>query len=159
MTMADSIAVMNRGRIEQLGTPDELYERPATAFVAGFLGVSNLLYGSAASDGLVRLDAGGEIRVAPSAMNGRTGRVAVGVRPEKLRLGPGEANRLTGRVVETAYVGVSTQYVVETAHGRVQVYVQNTEPGAAHAARGEEVTLSFSPDVAFVVEPAKEVEE
>ena len=56
MTMADAIAVMNKGRIEQLGPPSDLYERPATAFVAGFLGVSNLLHGSVVGPGRVRLD-------------------------------------------------------------------------------------------------------
>jgi spermidine/putrescine transport system ATP-binding protein len=100
----------------------------------------------------VRLDAGGEVRVTEEALRGRSGRVAVGVRPEKIRLGPGEANELRGRVVESAYVGVATQYVVETAHGRIQVYVQNAEAGAADASRGDEVTLSFRPEVAFVVE-------
>ena len=159
MTMADTIAVMSRGKVEQLGSPGELYERPQTAFVAGFLGVSNLLHGTAAGDGVVRLDGGGEVRVPPAALDGRSGRVAVGVRPEKIRLGDSEPNRLAGRVVETAYVGVSTQYVVETGAGAVQVYVQNAEPGAATAARGQQVTVSFSPDAAFVVDPAEEVDQ
>src|SRR6266496_4331438 len=97
MTMADTIAVMSNGRIEQRGTPDELYERPQTGFVAGFLGVSNLLLGTVA-DGVVRLDGGGEVRVRPEALAGRSGRVAVGVRPEKIRVGPGEANELQGRI-------------------------------------------------------------
>ena len=61
MTMADTIAVMNGGRIEQLGTPAELYERPRTAFVAGFLGKSNLLEGTVAGDGLIRLADGSEL--------------------------------------------------------------------------------------------------
>ena len=113
MTMADAIAVMNKGRIEQLGPPTELYEKPATAFVAGFLGVSNLLHGSVAGPGRVRLDTGDEI----AADSGdRAGRAAVGIRPEKIRIGPpGEGeNSLAGTVKETAYVGVATQYVVET---------------------------------------------
>jgi spermidine/putrescine transport system ATP-binding protein len=80
------------------------------------------------------------------------------VRPEKIRLGPGEVNELAGRVVESAYVGVSTQYVIETAHGRVQVYVQNADPVATGAVAGEEVVLSFAPSSVFVVEPSKEVE-
>src|SRR2546427_1400545 len=71
MTMADGIAVMNRGRIEQLGTPDELYEHPRTAFVAGFLGVSNLLDGTVAGDGLVRLAGRGGRRVWPPPPPGR----------------------------------------------------------------------------------------
>jgi len=159
MTMADAIAVMNRGRLEQLGAPDELYERPRTPFVAGFLGASNLLAGSASGNGLVRLDAGGEVRVAAAALAGRSGRVAVGVRPEKIRLGAAEVNRLTGRVAEVAYLGVATQYVVETAHGPIQVYVQNADRGARAAAPGQGVTLSFSPDAVFVVELTEEVEQ
>jgi spermidine/putrescine transport system ATP-binding protein len=160
MTMADRIAVMSHGRIEQLGVPDELYERPATAFVAGFLGVSNLLYGRVTGPGTVALDAGGEVHATAEALAGRSGRVAVGVRPEKIRLGPGEANQLAGRIAETAYVGVATQYVVETASGAVHVYVQNTQAAARPAARGDEVTLSFSPEVVFVVDAStQEVEE
>jgi spermidine/putrescine transport system ATP-binding protein len=152
MTMADSIAVMNRGRIEQLGAPEELYERPATPFVAGFLGVSNLLPGTVAGDGLIRLDGGGEVRVQAGATNGHTGRVAVGVRPEKIRLGAAEPNVIEGRVTETAYIGVATQYVVETRHGSVQVFAQNADPRTAHAKAGDAVALSFHPDAAFVVQ-------
>ena len=159
MTMADAIAVMSRGRIEQLGTPDELYERPQTTFVAGFLGISNLLDGVVAGDGLVRLDAGGEVRVPPSAVAGRSGRVAVGVRPEKIRFGPGEANVIEGRVSERAYVGVATQYVVDTPHGPVTVYIQNVDSGAAAPLPGDPVTLSFSPDAVFVVDRTQEADQ
>ncbi|HWC32994.1 MAG TPA: ABC transporter ATP-binding protein, partial [Actinomycetota bacterium] len=130
MTMADRIAVMHDGRIEQLGTPHELYERPETAFVAGFLGVSNLLQGSAGSDGVVRLDAGGDIVVRAGARDGRRGRGAVGIRPEKVRLGPGEQNVLEGTIAERSYIGVSTQYIVETPAGSITVYSQNVQPGA-----------------------------
>ena len=129
MTMADTIAVMNRGQIEQLGAPAELYERPATAFVAGFLGVSNLLRGTVTAPDRVRIEAGDELRV---PLAGRTGDVAIGVRPEKLRLGPpreGE-NALSGTVKETAYVGVATQYIVTTGAGDLVVYAQNRDGGA-----------------------------
>jgi spermidine/putrescine transport system ATP-binding protein len=152
MTMADGIAVMNKGRIEQLGSPDELYERPETPFVAGFLGVSNLLPGTVAGPDLVRLDDGTQVHVAPEALHGRTGRVAVGIRPEKIRIDGGEANTLPGTVEESAYVGVATQYVVETASGRLTVYVQNVRPGAEGAAPGDRLTLSWSPDATFVVD-------
>ncbi len=156
MAMADSIAVMNRGRIEQLGAPHELYERPRTAFVASFLGVSNLLAGVADGDGLVRLDRGGQVRVGQAALAGRSGRVAVGVRPEKIRLGAVEENCLSGRIVEVAYLGVATQYVVDTDHGSVQVYVQNADRGTPAATPGQGVILSFSPDAVFVVPIDKE---
>ena len=85
MTMADTIAVMNGGRVEQLGDPAELYDRPRTEFVAGFLGVSNLLRGTVTAPDRVRIETGDELRV---PLAGRTGDVAVGVRPEKFRLGP-----------------------------------------------------------------------
>jgi spermidine/putrescine transport system ATP-binding protein len=157
MTMADTIAVMSGGRIEQLGAPSELYERPATAFVAGFLGVSNLLYGTVSGGESIRLDAGGELRVSRTALAGKSGRVAVGVRPEKIRIGPAELNRLDGRVTERAYVGVATQYMVDTAHGPIQVYVQNLEPGVQDGLPGGSVTVSFSPEAVFVVPRTQEV--
>jgi len=157
MTMADTIAVMSGGRIEQLGAPSELYERPATAFVAGFLGVSNLLYGTVSGGDSIRLDAGGELRVSRTALAGKSGRVAAGVRPEKIRIGPAELNRLDGRVTERAYVGVATQYMVDTAHGPIQVYVQNLEPGVQDGLPGGSVTVSFSPEAVFVVPRTQEV--
>ena len=85
--------------------------------------------------------------------------MAVGVRPEKIRLGPEELNRLEGRVTEVAYVGVATQYVVRTDHGSVQVYLQNSDPGSRALNAADGVTLSFSPDVAFVVADTEEVDE
>jgi spermidine/putrescine transport system ATP-binding protein len=151
--------VMSGGRIEQLGSPSELYERPRTAFVAGFLGVSNLLYGTVAGETSVQLEAGGEVRVTREALAGRTGRIAVGVRPEKVRLAGGERNTFSGRVAEVAYVGVSTQYIVETVAGPVTVYVQNAEPGAAGIPPGGPVELSFSPESAFVVDTTLRVKE
>ncbi len=148
MTMADRIAIMNDGRIEQLGAPAELYEHPRTAFVAGFLGASNLLQGTVAGMDLVRLSDGTVVRVPTETLRGRSGYISIGVRPEKIRLGDGEQNRLRGRVVESAYVGVSTQYVIETPAGTIAVYVQNAEPGVREVS-GE---VSWSPDSTFVVD-------
>jgi spermidine/putrescine transport system ATP-binding protein len=158
MTMADQIAVMNRGRIEQLGTPTELYERPRTAFVARFLGASNLLPGTVSGKGVVRLDGGGgEVRIAPEALPESGSRIAVGIRPEKLAFGARDGgNRLAGTVVESAYVGVATQYLVDTPSGRLTVYVQNVEPGANAVATGLPVELSFDPEAAFVVDYSEE---
>jgi spermidine/putrescine transport system ATP-binding protein len=149
MTMADTIAVMNGGHIEQLGAPQELYERPATAFVAGFLGVSNLLPGVVEGPDAVRLDTGELIR---ARVNGRAGRVAAGVRPEKITLGSGGgANELAGTVSESAYIGVATQVVVRTAAGTVQVFAQNIDSGGRVPAAGENIVLSWAPDSTFVV--------
>jgi spermidine/putrescine transport system ATP-binding protein len=149
MTMADTIAVMNGGHIEQLGAPQELYERPATAFVAGFLGVSNLLPGVVEGSDAVRLDTGDVIR---ARVNGRSGRVAAGVRPEKITLGSGGgSNELAGTVSESAYIGVATQVVVRTAAGTVQVFAQNIDSGGRVPAAGENIVLSWAPDSTFVV--------
>jgi len=150
MTMADAIAVMNRGRIEQLGPPQELYERPATAFVAGFLGISNLLAGTVEGTDAVRLESGEVVR---AAVNGLSGRIAAGVRPEKIALGPGGGeNELGGTVSETAFIGVGTQVVVQTGAGVVQVFAQNIGSGAELPGRGSPVTLSWSRDATFVVD-------
>jgi spermidine/putrescine transport system ATP-binding protein len=154
MTMADRIAVMSGGRIEQLGAPDELYERPTTPFVAGFLGISNLLPGVVEGRDAVRLESGALVR---AQVDGRTGPVSAGVRPEKITLGPGGGeNELEGKVVETAYIGVATQVVVETKAGTVHVFAQNIGAGAPVLPPGSSLTLSWSPDSTFVVEQAKE---
>jgi spermidine/putrescine transport system ATP-binding protein len=152
MTMADQIAVMNHGRIEQLGTPTELYETPATAYVASFLGHSNLIPGTVSGAETVRLRSGPEVRVRRGALAGRTGEVAVGIRPEKIELGNGQANALDGVIVEEAYVGVATQYIVDTDCGRLTVYRQNASPGLNGAAPGQRLTLSWSPESTFVVD-------
>jgi spermidine/putrescine transport system ATP-binding protein len=154
MTMADSIAVMNAGHIEQLGSPDDLYEHPATPFVARFLGVSNLLKGVAEGDGVVRLKDGTVVH-APSAGD-RHGPVAVGIRPETIHLGAGEQNSLAGEIRERAYIGVSTQYIVDTSHGPITVYVQNTDRSAGAIQPGGQVTISWSPDATFVVDSEEE---
>ncbi len=166
MTMSDRIAVMREGKIEQLGRPEELYERPATSFVAGFLGVSNLLDGEVVgrTGELVdiRLGDGTLVRAPVAATNGDT-RVRVGVRPEKLRVTPGGAdgprsgenfNALEGTVLDASYIGVSTQYIVQTAEGhKLTVYAQNLETSGASEvlADGQAVQLSWKPQHTFVI--------
>jgi len=161
MTMADRIAVMNSGRIDQLGSATELYERPATAFVAGFLGVSNLLNGSVEGESRVALDAGGTVRVAGDVLAGRRGRVAVGIRPEKIRVvapgaPPEEDNILEGTVAERSYVGVATQYVVATPAGSVTVYQQNTHVAGQPFSEGDRVAVAWSPETTFVLDASEE---
>ena len=157
MTMADAIAVMNKGRIEQLGPPTELYEKPASAFVASFLGVSNLLHGSVEGPDAVRLESGELVRV---QVDGRTGPVAAGVRPEKITIGTGGgANELPGTISESAYIGVATQFVVRTPAGTVQVFAQNIDSGGRVPAPGTNVTLTWSPEATFVVDRGEPTEE
>jgi spermidine/putrescine transport system ATP-binding protein len=149
MTMADQIAVMNQGHIEQLGPPTELYERPATAFVAGFLGASNLLAGTVEGPDTIRLEDGTLVR---ASVNGRSGPVAAGVRPEKITLGAGGGvNELPGTVSESAYIGVATQVVVRTSAGTVHVFAQNIDSGGRIPAPGTNVILSWAPESTFVV--------
>ena len=149
MTMADQIAVMRAGKIEQLGTPSELYERPQTSFVAGFLGTCNLLTGTVEGPGRLKLADGTVIQV---NMDGASGSVSVGVRPEKVRLGDTGGNQLTGTVRETAYIGVATQVIVDTPSGGVTVFHQNTEAGGLIPAVGSQVTVSWPVDCTFVVD-------
>jgi spermidine/putrescine transport system ATP-binding protein len=149
MTMADQIAVMDSGHIEQLGTPSELYETPKTSFVAGFLGVSNLIDGKVLEGAVVTH---GGLRLQVAKLNGTSGAVSIGVRPEKIHLNGPEANRIPGRVLESAYIGVATQYVVETDVGRLMVFAQNTDGSAATLGPGSPVTLTFSPESTFVLE-------
>jgi spermidine/putrescine transport system ATP-binding protein len=163
MTMSDRIAVMNQGHYEQLGDPETLYERPATRFVAGFLGVSNLLPATVAerngSYATCRLPDDTAVRVPMAQLDGATD-VLVGVRPEKIRLAaadqevPAAANRMAGMVIDASYLGVSTSYIVEARGGaRLTVYEQNVERtshGSLHRP-GEEVSLTWSPDHTFAV--------
>lgn len=156
MTMADTIAVMNQGRIERLGSPSQIYEDPRTPFVAGFLGASNLMNGTV-SGNEVGLPNGSVIRltdIQAARCNGHA-TVQIGVRPEKLSFfGNGDANvpvnRLTGVIADTSFQGVSTQYLVEVPGiGQVAVVEQNL--GEIHAP-GEEVLMAWKPEHTFVVE-------
>jgi spermidine/putrescine transport system ATP-binding protein len=166
MTMSDRIAVMNAGRFEQLGDPEQLYERPTTRFVAGFLGVSNLLPATTdgAADGyaVVKLADDTRVRVPQALVNGSSS-LQVGIRPEKIRLSepdkaPANANLLRGVIRDASYIGVSTQYIVDASGGaRLTVYEQNVERAtkAELWAPGEEVSLTWIPDHSFVInEPA-----
>ena len=169
MTMSDRIAVMNRGKYEQLGDPEVLYERPKTRFVAGFLGISNLLPATpnGRENGYAgyKLSDGTAVRVPATLVEGRDGRVAIGVRPEKIRLhepdkdiAPG-LNRLPGVITDASYLGVSTQYIVELPDGhRVTVFEQNVERAtkAELWTSGEKVVLAWAPEHCFVVEAGAE---
>jgi spermidine/putrescine transport system ATP-binding protein len=171
MTMSDRIAVMRAGRIEQLGNPEELYERPRTAFVAGFLGVSNLLEGEVIGrDGsLITLRLGdGTLLRAPADGVAGSGAVRVGVRPEKLRVDASAEggstdglNALSGTVLDASYIGVSTQYLVKTADGhRLTIYAQNLDTAGAGEllADGQRVQLTWKPQHTFVISgPAEHV--
>jgi spermidine/putrescine transport system ATP-binding protein len=162
MTMADEIAVMNHGRIEQRGSATDLYEGPATAFVANFLGVSNLvdarMTGSDATHATFATHDGATVR-AP-ASRAREGEVRVGVRPEKLEIvgePPDGMNVLRGRVEVAAYLGVSLQYVVRTPGGEeLTVIEQNRGAHGGTVGPGRDVLLAWRPEHTFVVDKETE---
>ena len=159
MTMADTVAVMNKGRIEQMGAPEELYELPKTVFVANFLGQSNLfsVQVTGESDQAIHTDFEGTRITVPRARTERTsGFITVGVRPEKLTLSrevpatDAATNVIgPGRITDVSFIGVSTQYTVEVpGAGPVQVFAQNLQAGPV-AALGDEVWLSWLTEHTF----------
>ena len=159
MTMADTVAVMNKGRIEQMGAPAELYELPRTVFVANFLGQSNLFEVQVVggTDQVLHTDLNGHRITVPRSRSARdSGTITVGVRPEKMRLHteapPADAavNVIgPGRITDVSFTGVSTQYSVQAPEfGEVQVFAQNVEAGpAAHL--GDTVWLSWLAEHTF----------
>jgi spermidine/putrescine transport system ATP-binding protein len=161
MTISDRIAVMNKGRIEQLGPPEEVYERPATEFVAEFLGASNLLDGTYRGSqdgwGLVDLGSGTTIRI-PVSPGRRAGeRLRVGVRPEKINVFPaGQAPTATQNVVaatlrSAVFAGVSFQYFFQTQEGREMSAFDRNATGGAAASPGDAVRLAWAPEHTFVI--------
>lgn len=169
MTMADTVAVMNHGRIEQLGAPRDLYDLPRTAFVANFLGRSNLMTGRVAEDlgGVVGVDVrGGRVLVPSDRVTGshQVGSdVLVGVRPEKVLVVddvddvPHEVNLVgPGTVLDVSYTGVSTEYLVEVPGvGSCTVFTQNVDAGPA-AAEGARVHLAWQPRHTFALPAGEE---
>ena len=163
MTMADTIAVMNAGRVEQLGDPATLYEQPRSTFVANFLGQSNLLRasveGSADGNGVVHVTSHGHrLEVRRDHLPDGVRDVWLGVRPEKLRLGvAGGPNQLTGEVTDVSFTGVATQYLVKMPWGRELVVVQQND-GSARARVGEGVTVSWASEHGFALDATQDAE-
>ena len=161
LTMSDRIAVMDAGRIEQLGTPREVYERPATRFVAGFIGTSNLIGGRVDSvDGdLAVLAFGPDDRVMVPCTGGTSAGDAleVSIRPEKIdlrRTAPTGTRHsvLSGVVTEVVYHGTSTNYTVTTAAGPdLVVFDQNADNAEDLAGRGDRVFLTWSPQHSYPI--------
>jgi spermidine/putrescine transport system ATP-binding protein len=158
MTMADTIAVMNAGKVEQLGTPVELYERPVSRYVANFLGQSNCLEGTVqevrAEQTVVLV---GDCALTVAGRHGRPGSaLSVGVRPEKtVALPAGEHrdpalhNGIPGTVTDVSFTGLSTQYLVRTAWGQeISVFAQNAG-GERRVTVGESVTVAWRPEHTF----------
>ncbi|HZB85796.1 MAG TPA: ABC transporter ATP-binding protein [Gaiellaceae bacterium] len=152
LTMSDRMAVMSEGLVQQLGTPKEVYEEPATAFVADFLGVSNLMSARAAGGGLVRL--GSAELVAGRGDHGTSGDVRLTIRPERVRLEPPDSegeNRLQGVVERVIYLGPITQVVIRLAGGgTVQMMTASGEAETSFP-EGSDVTVVLPRDALRVL--------
>jgi spermidine/putrescine transport system ATP-binding protein len=153
LTMSDRIAVMNQGRIEQVGDPEEVYDRPRTTFVAGFIGVSNLMPGvirKSGTDGEVELDSG--VIVATDVNGFHVGdRCQAVVRPEKLTIGTGNSVEpsVEGLVESSLYLGTSTQLIIRLPDEvRMTVLVPNTDEAKRQQlpGGGANVKLSWAPE-------------
>ncbi|MEV0199852.1 ABC transporter ATP-binding protein [Nonomuraea sp. NPDC050691] len=149
LTMSDRIAVMNDGLVEQLGGPREIYEKPASAFVAGFIGTSNLLTGVAAGG---VLEIGGGRVLVPE----RDGEVTVTVRPEKITISldkpDGEVSVVPGTVSEVVYLGTYNSYAVRLGDGtEVTVFQQNAHDATTTAERGDPVWLSWPAQHSYAI--------
>ncbi|MGH2671749.1 MAG: ABC transporter ATP-binding protein, partial [Actinomycetota bacterium] len=157
LTMSDRLAVMSNGRVEQVGTPSEVYEEPSTSYVADFLGVSNLM--EARADGL-DADGRGKVRlgdfdlVAGQGDTDARGDVKIVIRPERVRLeesGAPGMNRVPGMVERVVYVGSIMQVIVHLAPGQtLQAWVQNQGEGLPYA-QGHPVSVHFPADALRVL--------
>ncbi len=168
LTMSDRIAVMNQGRVEQVADPEEVYERPATTFVAGFIGVSNLMPATMARPDEVQLDNGPAVRVGANGLAVGERCYAV-VRPEKLRIdavpeggSPASSNglpRIEGVVQSSVYLGTATQLIVDLGKG-VQMTVLCPNVNEAERQRlpggGARVALSWEPEHMHVMRASQE---
>ena len=162
LTMSDRIAVFNNGRIEQVGTPAELYEEPATRFVANFIGETNLFPGKVIeiADGCCVVT-GGDVRLRTRVRGSlRSGQdVFVAVRPERTQLAapagaPGNENKLLGQVVELIYLGKSRKYVVRAGAMQLTVLEQITTSGGAPFNIGDAVAVHWRAEDAVSVPDA-----
>jgi len=165
MTMSDRIAVMNGGVVEQLASPKELYQRPASAFVAGFIGTSNLieLRVDRRDGGLLTMDLGDGQRILaiddePGAGSTSASplRATITVRPEWIKLSTGDvasrASHVGGTVVDIVYLGSVTQLIVLLPTGeRLAVHRLNDEVGAEEPRPGQQVMLRWAAEHSYIV--------
>ncbi|WP_405588572.1 ABC transporter ATP-binding protein [Streptomyces sp. NBC_01190] len=172
MTMADTVAVMNAGRVEQLGAPADLYENPSSTFVANFLGTSNLIAAEVTGAGgdRLHLESAGQRLTLPAARLRSPvavgGRVLAGVRPEKITLThrddedaiPEGRNRVQGRIVDSSFIGVSTQYVVDSpVCPELEVFVPNVERDG-RLVPGAPVVLHWNPEHTFGLDADQDID-
>jgi ABC-type Fe3+/spermidine/putrescine transport system ATPase subunit len=147
MVLGDRIAVMAQGRIEQIGTPQQIYHDSRTAYVAGFVGLANMFEASvigAAGEGVVRVSVAGlgEMLARPGEGTRGGGAGQVFIRPESIRFGPGE-NTLRGHVVRRTFLGASTDFLVDVGGRQLRIIASSD---ATDLPSGDEVVVSIRPD-------------
>jgi spermidine/putrescine transport system ATP-binding protein len=161
MTMADTIAVMNQGKIEQMGSATELYESPKTAFVANFLGQCNLIKAkvqSRAGGKAVVTAKGHTFEIPLSRVSTDNDSILLGVRPEKLRLDDTGVNSIKDCVVtDRSFVGTSTQYIVRTPWDLELVVFEQNDEGLHDLRVGDKVSLEWDPEHTFGLDGAQDV--
>ncbi|MFD7614558.1 ABC transporter ATP-binding protein [Streptomyces sp. NPDC059828] len=156
LTMSDRLAVMNEGHVEQCGTPEDVYERPASRFVASFMGTSNLVPGTYRA-GQVVMDDGPALPVGTRTDVADGTRVSLSIRPEKIWLSDflPDMARVSGVVRETVYSGATTTYLIELAPGvTVSVLEQNTDRSRMEDrwSGGETVEVGWKPEHCLVLD-------
>ncbi|MGA9746946.1 MAG: ABC transporter ATP-binding protein [Nocardioides sp.] len=159
MTMADTVAVMNKGHIEQLGAPAALYDLPLTRFVANFLGQANTGVGTIKDtdgDHIVADVLGTPVKILKSRSQVHEGEVIFGVRPEKVTVSrtqpDGAGNDVKGVVRDVSFLGVATSYLVDMPSGTTwSCYEQNLDVEPLDLRPGDEVWLTWNPGHAFGV--------
>jgi putative spermidine/putrescine transport system ATP-binding protein len=154
LTMSDRIAVFHQGRIEQIGPPRELYDRPATAFVAGFLGENNLLPVTVLDGGAprCRLPGGAEVLASGHAAPGDALLV---IRPERITLDGASGNRVPGTVTDTIFLGDQTRLRVALPGGQAVTVKQPHREGERVPSPGDAVSLCFPPEAALLLPPQR----
>jgi putative spermidine/putrescine transport system ATP-binding protein len=149
LALSDRICLMNDGQIEQLGTPEDIYERPANTFVADFIGASNLIFGTVTADG--RMESAEGVLPLPGNCTVEAGKpVALVVRPEKLLLCNGDTGILSGRVEESIYAGAETRLLVRLPRGTLMTVRRGA--GLPPVAIGEHVFMSWDRNHARLLE-------
>ena len=165
MTMADTIAVMNEGQIEQMGSPADLYDNPETAFVANFLGQSNLIKGTISGndgDSIIADLYGQKISLPKKRSHAVDNSIYAGIRPEKFRISllntPVSGNVLIGgRIEDVSYIGVSTQYQVAMPWGQELIVFEQNDDGVAPFNKGDAVNISWNPIFTFALRGDEDV--
>jgi putative spermidine/putrescine transport system ATP-binding protein/spermidine/putrescine transport system ATP-binding protein len=157
LTLSDRVAVMRNGVIEQIGTPREIYDRPLTEFVAGFLGASNFLDGRVVSrEGSVVVveTAGGRVRVADDSTSIGI-KVRLAVRPERVRMNRADGEGVSARVRDIVYRGSVTHYYMDSAGGPLMCYRQNATPAAGQWSVGDQVRCAWDEASGVLIAPKR----